>query len=263
MHIACLHTAESNVALFENALLELGLRGRTTLHHEVRADLLADAERAGGLTPEIAERTREALVGLRSRADAVVLTCSTLGPAVDGFEEDGQSSPVLRVDAALALEAVKRGGRVVVLVAVETTVGPTRRLFEAAAAATGALVEVRLVRQAWAEFKAGNRDAYLRLIREAAERATSDGAETVALAQASMAGAAAVTVGAPPLESPTSGLRAAIARIAEARKTRDRTSPDPARPTIAGSCLCGAVRYEASDAQHESSSVLPEDPRRP
>ena len=52
MHIACLHTAESNVAVFDNALLQLGLSDQTTLHHEVRADLLADAERAGGLTPE-------------------------------------------------------------------------------------------------------------------------------------------------------------------------------------------------------------------
>lgn len=248
MRIACLHTAESNVAIFENALLELAPVDRTTLHHEVRADLLADAERAGGLTPGIAERTREALVGLRSLADAVVLTCSTLGPSVDGLDDDGPSAPVLRVDAALAREAVKRGGRVVVLVAVETTVAPTRGLFEAAAAATGALVEVRLVPQAWAAFKAGNRDAYLRLVREAAERATSDGAETVALAQASMAGVAATAIGASPLTSPASGLRAAIARVAEARNTRERASPDPARPTIAGSCLCGAVRYEASDA---------------
>ena len=133
-----------------------------------------------------------------------------------------------------------------VLVAAETTVEPTRALFEAAAAATGALVEVRLVPRAWAAFKAGNRDAYLRLIREAADRATSDGAQTVALAQASMAGAAATAVGASPLASPTAGLRAAIARIVEARS--HRASPDSARPTITGSCLCGAVRYEATDA---------------
>jgi hypothetical protein len=143
MHIACLHTAESNVAVFDSALLQLGPSDPTTLHHEVRADLLADAERAGGLTPEIAERTREALVGLRRRADAVVLTCSTLGPAVDGFDDDGPSSPVLRVD-------------------------------------------------------------------------------TVALAQASMAGAAVAAVGASVLTSPIAGLRDAIARIAEVRSTRDR-----------------------------------------
>lgn len=247
MHIACLHAAESNVAVFEDALLELGLRDQVTLHHEVRTDLLADAERAGGFTPEIAERTRQALVGLRRRADAVVLTCSTLGPAVDGLEEAGPSSPVLRADAALAREAVKNAGRVVVLVAVETTVGPTRLLFEGAAAETGACVEVRLVPHAWAEFKAGNRDAYLRLIREAADRATSDGAETVALAQASMAGAAASVAGASPLASPTASLRDAIARIAGAMNARDRASSDSARPTITGSCLCGAVRYEASD----------------
>ena len=43
MRIACLHTAESNIAVFEAAAQALGL-GRDTLVHVVREDLLAAAE---------------------------------------------------------------------------------------------------------------------------------------------------------------------------------------------------------------------------
>ncbi|WP_245317799.1 hypothetical protein [Ensifer sp. 1H6] len=49
MIIACLHTADSNVAVFEAAARELGLAAGV-LRHAVRPDLLEAAERAGGLT---------------------------------------------------------------------------------------------------------------------------------------------------------------------------------------------------------------------
>ena len=42
MKIACLHTAESNVAVFDAAAMALGIP-TGVLHHEVRADLLAAA----------------------------------------------------------------------------------------------------------------------------------------------------------------------------------------------------------------------------
>lgn len=215
LRIACLHTAESNVAVFDTACRDLGLGAGVTLRHEVRADLLADAERAGGLTPELALRTGEALLALSEEADVVVLTCSTLGPSVKGVAV--RTVPVLRVDAALAGEAVRDGGRVVALCAVETTLGPTRALFEEAAMATGTEVEVRLVPGAWAAFKAGDRDRYLALVAEAADEAARDGLSRVVLAQASMAGAAKLgKIALAPLTSPAAGLRAAIAQACTA-----------------------------------------------
>jgi len=210
--IALLHTAESNVAVFEASLDDLGLGSDVVLHHEVRSDLLADAEEAGGLTPGIIRRTREALLALRDGADAVVLTCSTLGPSVGEAVRDATHVPMLRVDEALAREAVREGGKVVVLCAVETTIQPTRLLFEKAAQESGSEVDVRLVSGAWAAFKGGHRDRYLSLVAEAADEAIREGASRVALAQASMAGAARLTSeGSPPLTSPSVGLRAAIA----------------------------------------------------
>ena len=207
--IACLHTADSNVAVFDAALTQLNLSPAVTLRHAVRADLLLDSEAAGGMTPEISSRAGDALLNLTDGADVVMLTCSTIGRAVDGVA-DRSRVPMLRVDAALAEAAVAGGGKVVALCAVETTIGPTRALFEAAAAKTGAEVEVRLVPDAWAAFRAGDRDRYLDLVAAAADQALSDGARQVALAQASMAGAAArATLTPKPLASPTEGLAAA------------------------------------------------------
>ena len=213
--IACLHTVESNRAVFEAAERELG-RGDVTVSHAIRADLLGDAEKAGGLTDEIRSRAQAALLAAAKDADAVVLTCSTVGPSVAGMAERA-GVPVLRVDEALARAAVRSGGRVVVLCAVETTVEPTRKLFDDAACGTKAKVEMRLVPGAWAAFKAGDVAGYHALVAAAAEAALAEGAACVALAQASMSGAAKLCrPGSKVLASPAVGLAAA----AEAARKR-------------------------------------------
>jgi hypothetical protein len=76
---------------------------------------------------------------------------------------------------------------------------------------TAAQVDVQLLDGAWDLFKAGDTTGYLSTIAAAADAAYANGADVVALAQASMAGAAErVTRGARPLASPQSGLAAAI-----------------------------------------------------
>lgn len=209
MRIACLHTAESNIAVFEAAARELGIPP-DVLRHEVRADLLAAAEGAGGLTADIADTTRLELLSLVQSADAVVLTCSTLGGSVDTIAANSRA-PILRTDGALAAAAARAGGRIVALCAVETTIDPTSRLFFDAVQQSEATVEVQLVPEAWAMFKAGDLDGYLATIAKAADGAYASGASIVALAQASMSGAAAlVSAGPRPLSSPTAGLAAAL-----------------------------------------------------
>src|SRR5215470_8064333 len=110
MLLSCLHTADSNVALFDAALRELGADG-VRLRHVVRADLLDRAERDGGLTAAIVAETAAILGGLAGGADAVLLTCSTLGSAVAHTKQS--AVPVLRVDEALARQAARQGGAVV------------------------------------------------------------------------------------------------------------------------------------------------------
>lgn len=216
MKIACLHSAHSNIAVFEAAARQLGLADGTLLH-EVQPQWLALAEQAGGLTADIEHGVRTALLQLAQQADAVMLTCSTLGPAVSGAAQ-ASAVPLLRVDAALAAQAVEHGGRVLALCAVETTLQPTLALFSAAASGSGIEVEVRLVPGAWALFKAGDGEGYLEAIADAASAAYAEGFSLVVLAQASMAGASErVSNGPPPLSSPVAGLARAVAELSRQR----------------------------------------------
>ena len=202
--IACLHTAASNIAVFEAAREKLGWPSGTLSHH-VRADLFAEAEEAGDLTETVAEHTRKALEDLHKDFPAVLLTCSTLGPALPC-----NSPAILRADGALAEEAVRDGGRVAVICAAPTTLQATGNLFRNAAAKTGASIDIWWVDGAWDMFKAGEFDRYEQTIAEAADHARSSGAHQVALAQASMTPAQAKTHIQPqPLSVPIAGLAAA------------------------------------------------------
>jgi hypothetical protein len=208
LRISCLHTSDGNIGIFETARRQLGLDD-VALRHRVRADLLAAAERAGGPTRPVLDRTATELQALSVGADAVLLTCSTLGPAAAAARA-ATSIPVVRVDRALAEAAVRNGGVVIALCAAGTTIAPTRALFEQAALATGAAVEIRLVPGAWERFKAGDLDSYYAMIAEAADIAAREGTATIALAQASMTGAARLCRQAQPLTSPEIGLAAAV-----------------------------------------------------
>jgi hypothetical protein len=211
VRIVCLHTADSNIALIDAAAGAAGFEA-LELAHVVRADLLAAAEQAGGLTDAIAAQTREVLLTLRDNAQAVLLNCSTLGPSVnDALAAQAAPVPVLRADAALAQRAVEGGGKVVVLCTVSTTLDPTTSLFAQAATRTAANVEVQLVSGAWDRFRADDTAGYLSTIAAAADAAYENGADVVAFAQTSMAGAASlVTAAAKPLATPAIALAAAV-----------------------------------------------------
>lgn len=208
LRIACLHTIESNIAVFEAASRGLDV----ALSHHVRADLLSRSEAAGGLTAEIRDEAAGLLRGLAADADAVLLTCSTVGPAAEQAAS-GAGVPILRVDGALAAQAVAAAAagskRVIALCAVQTTMEPTRTLFERVAAGTGVTIDMCIAPGAWDAFKSGDTAGYFRLVAEAADALYAGGADVIALAQASMAGAAARCTRGTPLTSPAAGLAAA------------------------------------------------------
>lgn len=211
MRIGCLHTAESNVALFKAAAEGLNIE----LVHHVRPDLLEAAERDGGLTGGLAAETVWAMRELESQANAVILTCSTLGPAVD-LASDSRV-PWLRAAAALADLAVAKGRHIAVLCAAETTLMSTKELFNAAAARreTPPQIDVWHVKGAWEAFKEGDIASYYMMLGEAADAAYEGGADVVAFAQASMAGAAWDARHGIPLTSPRAALERAIELVAQ------------------------------------------------
>ena len=205
--IACLHTAASNAPLFDAAAAGLP-GGAVRLTHHVRADLLREP------TSELLEAAAAQLREMAWHADAVLLTCSTIGGAMDLATDAPR--PVLRADAALAEAATRPGGMVQVLYAAPSTRAPTQALFEAAAARTGATIHLRLVENAWPLFLAGDIAAYHAGI----ARAAKDLPGRIVLAQASMAGAAALFPQAPPLTVPAIGVMAAARAATQARKMR-------------------------------------------
>jgi hypothetical protein len=215
MLIGCLHTVATNVPGLDAAAA--AIEG-VELRHVVRPDLLAGALAAGQMTDATRAEAEAELRALASQCDAVLLTCSSIGRAVEGVQDE--AVPVIRVDAALAERAVSGGGRVTVLYAAPSTAAPTGQLFAAAAGKTGADVDMRIVPQAWDRFSAGDQSGYFALIAEAADAAYLDGADVVALAQVSMAGAVELVRGGPiPLASPAIGLQAVIERLAASGKS--------------------------------------------
>ncbi|HEY3542753.1 MAG TPA: aspartate/glutamate racemase family protein [Gaiellaceae bacterium] len=156
--------------------------------HIADETLLGITRREGKLTPA----TRRRVLGyVESAADAgadvVVVTCSSIGPAVEasrGFVD----VPVLRVDEPMADEAVRIGSRIGVVATLATTLEPTADLVVRRAREAGRDVEVvsQLCEGAFEALSAGDRDRHDKLVRDGLRRVIAD-TDVVVLAQASMA----------------------------------------------------------------------------
>lgn len=211
--LGLLHTSAVHVPVFD------GLRDADhpglELRHHVAEELLARARREG--PDAVAPAVRAALAqAARDGAAAMLCTCSTIGGVAERAGAD-LGLPVVRVDRPMAAAAVAAGDRVVVLAAVASTVGPTSALVEEEARRAGRDVTVRaeLVDRVWARFEAGDAEGYARGVARAVREVRD--ADVIVLAQASMAGAAALVpeVRVPVLSSPRPGLAAAAALAAE------------------------------------------------
>ncbi|HJA03809.1 MAG TPA: aspartate/glutamate racemase family protein [Candidatus Microbacterium stercoravium] len=145
-------------------------------------------------------------------ADAVMLTCSSISQlAAPTAERAGID--VLRIDEAMADEAVAAGERIAVVATLPTTCEPTAALIRerASLAGTDPRIEAVVVDGAFEAVAAGERETHDALVVAAIERA-AEAVDVVVLAQASMATAAEkAEVAVPVLTS----LRPGITRLAE------------------------------------------------
>lgn len=141
--------------------------------HLVDESLLADARVAG--PGAVADRVAERVAQLQEKTGGpVVVSCSTIGDVAERIPG------VIRIDRPMARKAAELGGTVGVVVALESTIGPTTTLLRQEGVEE---VVVRLAEGAW-----GSPD-YLGKIAETA-RSLAPEVDVVVLAQASMAGAA-------------------------------------------------------------------------
>lgn len=215
--LAFLHTSPIHVVPFDELVHCAAPTAQT--HHVVDESLLADARRLGADDEQIQRRVAEAMQGAAASGALVVMcTCSTLGVIAERMDTQGRFA-ALRVDRAMADEAVRLGPSVLVVAALQSTLTPTRELILDSARRLGRAVDARLllVEQAWSHFERGDMPAYLEAIAQGV-RAADVGHQVVVLAQASMAGAEPLLadLGLPVLSSPRLGVAAALAQAAMA-----------------------------------------------
>ncbi|MCS3843570.1 aspartate/glutamate racemase family protein [Microbacterium sp. AK031] len=160
------------------------------------------------LAASVDERLEDLVRAARSAgADAVMLTCSSISGYASALSER-VGIPVLRIDEAMADQAVAAGDRIAVIATLPTTLAPTIALIEERAERAGAspTITSEVVEGAFAAVASGDRSAHDELVAAAITRLAAD-ADVVVLAQASMASAAnAVTVEVPVLTSLEPGI---------------------------------------------------------
>jgi Asp/Glu/hydantoin racemase len=215
--IGFLHTVLSLPATF--AALAEELAPEAEVFHVVDETLLGVTRRAGELTPA----TRRRVLGhiesaAEAGADLVVVTCSSIGAAVDA-SRSFVGVPVLRIDEPMADEAVRLGARIGVLATLATTLEPTAELVARRAEAAGRPVEVvaRVCEGAFDALAAGERERHDEVVRTELRRLAAE-VDVVVLAQASMARVAETLPAAerpvPVLSSPRLGMERAAELLA-------------------------------------------------
>ena len=152
--------------------------------------LLQNTIRDGSLSKMTVRRLAQYVFSaIDAGADAIVVTCSSLGEAVDSIGPFS-SVPLFRIDSGMALAAVEKASRIGVLATLPTTLGPTSRLIEKTASNLNknSTVVEKLCLGAFARLMSGDRDGHDELV-VAGFHELAASVDLIVLAQASMANA--------------------------------------------------------------------------
>ncbi|GEC34897.1 Asp/Glu/hydantoin racemase [Sinorhizobium fredii USDA 205] len=186
--LAMIHTVAGIIPAF-NELVGLHLPGWRPFNM-LDESLLGNTIREGTLSLQTKRRLSTHIwSAVDAGASAVLVTCSSLGPAVDAAMSLCPV-PLFRIDDGMAVEAIQRGNRIGVLATLATTMIPTTRLIERHAQRMGHNVSVtsRLCEEAFDKLRSGDRAAHDAMIREGLASLVGS-VDVVVLAQASMANA--------------------------------------------------------------------------
>lgn len=183
MPISLLHTIAANRPVFDRAAQELDIPAGQ-LHHVNLPALREAVVAAGGFTDALKSELRNQLRALAAQSDAIIVTCATLGAAVDDMTDI--AVPVVRADAALARAATAQSGRLTVLCAAQAALPAVRDLF-CSQEKSADLITVTHVPEVWRFFIEADTERCHASITKAIEQAYADGADIVALAHPWMA----------------------------------------------------------------------------
>ena len=105
--------------------------------------LIPDVIAAGNaITPDVRRRLLSYCRACEEMgADLILSTCSSMGEIVEQIQPFVKV-PILRIDEAMARQAVEMGSTIAVMATVDTTVGPTRRLVNSVAGQLGKPVTI-------------------------------------------------------------------------------------------------------------------------
>jgi Asp/Glu/hydantoin racemase len=204
--VCLLHTVTSLPAVFAGLLpAEVGAVDAVNMVDET---LLRDTVEHG-LLPRTRRRVAAyARFAEESGAAAMLVTCSSIGEAAEEAHAEA-GIPVYRVDAPMAAEAVRAGGRIGILATLAATLRPTGDLLRREA------TDPREIREsvcpgAFEALKAGDTERHDAIVADEARRLAAE-VDVLVLAQASMARVVdalpAGAVNVPVLTSPRSGVR--------------------------------------------------------
>ena len=207
--VVLLHTVTGLVPVFQE--LAKVLPGDVKVSNLVDESLLEDAIAARGLTPAVTRRVVDHVVSAAdSGAVAVLVTCSSIGPAVEVASEL-VGVPVLRIDEPMASAAIESGTRIGVLATVTSTLNPTVDLLRRCARSLRRDVDVVpvLEEEAFRAMRSGDATTHDQIIGEALRQLATE-VDVVVLAQASMARVVTTlepgALRVPVLSSPGSGM---------------------------------------------------------
>lgn len=162
------------------------------LLHIVDESVLPQLAKNGGNLSEVEDRLL-AYARMAEQAGATILleACSSVGEVVEKMQRT-VSIPVVRIDTAMAEEAVRRAaqaaGQIGITATLPTTLAPTTRLLEAQARAAGVnvILKSQLIQGAFEKLSAGDRAGHDALLVEGLAELAQQ-VDVVVLAQASMA----------------------------------------------------------------------------
>ncbi len=184
--LAMIHTVAGIVPSFADLAAEL-LPGVSVLH-VVDEGLLACIIAQGRITPGMCLRVVQLAANVEADgADAILLTCSAMSPAVD-LAAPLLTVPIFKVDEPMVDVALEKGARVGVFATVEATLESVGALVRQRASALRQEAEVipSLEARAMTAARAGHCDEHDLLVRAAVADLAS-GCDVIVMAQASAA----------------------------------------------------------------------------
>ncbi|WHZ56043.1 aspartate/glutamate racemase family protein [Metabacillus hrfriensis] len=150
--------------------------------------ILPQLAKNGGMLEEVEERLIQyARYAEQAGASIILNACSSVGEIVTKANEHVKV-PVVRIDEAMAEEAINHGKRIGVIATLSTTLKPTVKLIKEKAGECNKNVEIQavLAEEAYQHLISGDKESHDAILAVALTKLASE-ADIVVLAQASMA----------------------------------------------------------------------------